>query len=162
MSDHQHRHTLFAQPDQQIENLLLNGYIQCGRGFIGDYQIWTRDSCHCYHRSLTHPSRKLERVHSYAALRLRYSHICQRLYRASVCALSVSKSMPEQSLHKLATDGYRRIERLHRILKHHSDSSPPLLAKTSLTHRQEIHRFAIGSQSGRTTCPRIPGKQTEQ
>src|SRR5699024_7112825 len=162
MSDHQHRHTLCTQPDQQIENLLLNGDIQRGRGFIGNYQIGTRNSCHCYHRSLTHPSRKLERIHPYATLRFRYSHICQRLYSACVCALSVSNSMPEQSLHKLATDGNRWIERLHRVLKHHSDPPPPLLAKTSLTHRQEVRRFAISIQSGRTTYPRIARKQPEQ
>src|SRR5699024_8566642 len=134
------------------------------------YQIGTRNSCHCYHRSLTHPSRKLERIHPYATLRFRYSHICQRLYSASVCALSVSNSMPEQSLHKLATDGNRWIERLHRVLKHHSDPTPPLLAKTTLTHlatsifpqRQYFRRYAITITTGRTTNPRLARKQREQ
>ena len=75
MGNQKNGHTQFLlKVPEQFENLFLDGYIQCRRGFVRDKEIGFIGQCHGDHHPLFLPPRQLVGISAKLAFRVLYPH----------------------------------------------------------------------------------------
>ena len=106
---------------EQIQNLCLNGDIKRGSWLIGNQQIRPISKRHRNHHALTLTTRELMRQAVQARLRIRQTNFVEKVYHARATLLACESCMQQQNFRNLFFDTVERIERCHRLLKHHGD-----------------------------------------
>jgi hypothetical protein len=84
--DEKHGHArVFLQSGHEIQNLSLNGDIQCRRGFIGNQQLRLANHGHGNHDALPHSARKLVGVLVKPLLGCGNFNLFQSSHGAGIC-----------------------------------------------------------------------------
>ena len=101
----------------QLQNLCLNGHIQCCCRLICNEDIRFASQCHGNHDSLAHASGMLMWILLHAALRFIDADEFQQLDCSCFCFLSFPVCVKLNRLPQLVANGKHRIERRHWILE---------------------------------------------
>ena len=115
-----HAFALF-QLHQQVEDLCLNGDVQCGGGFIRDQQVRPICKRHGDHHPLALTAGQLVRIVGQAPFSIADPHLVQQVEDAQARVLSAQPLMQFQAFRQLFFDCVQRIERGHRLLKNETD-----------------------------------------
>ncbi len=148
MGDHDDAGAALLQTGQQVEYLPLHRHVHGRGGLVGDQQRRLRDHGHGDHRPLPHPAGQLERIEPNPAFRLGNADIRQRLHGTLLGLRFAADAVPEQVFGELALQGEGGVHRLHRILEHHPDVSPPDAAHLPFRQSQQVAAIEPG-RSGR-------------
>ena len=138
MRNKHNRHApLVAQLSDHIKNLLLDGYIQCRCGLIGNQYFWIAAQRHRNHHSLPLTSGHLMWIVIHPRLRIGNTDLVEECdcLLASLCGRNFL--MKHNRFDHLASRSKDRIERGHWLLKDHTD-----IATANLSHlafRQSHH-----------------------
>ena len=124
---------LFTQLVEQVDDLLLNGNVQCGGRFIGNDELRVTSQCHCDQNALTLATGKLVRVGLEGALGIQAHQLKEFLCAAGSAALG-------QLLH-LCLDEHGRVQRGKRILVDHCHFVTQEGATIVGVHLQEVLAF---------------------
>ena len=121
MGDEQHRHAeLGLQVFQEFEDLRLHGDVERGRRLIGDQKIGTIGERHGDHHPLALAAGELVRIGAKPLRRIDDADLGQKLddprWRDGRAPM-----VKRDDLADLPLDRVERIERRHRLLKHHGD-----------------------------------------
>ena len=81
---HDGRIDLVLQAAEQVQNLRLDGHVQCGGRLIGNDELRRTSQCHCDHDTLPHTAGELVRVHVVNALAVRDTDHLEELNGASL------------------------------------------------------------------------------
>ncbi len=109
------------QLDDQIDDLRLDGDIQCGGGFIGDQQFGLAGKRHGDHGALAHAARELMGVVIQALAGFGDAHQHQQLLGAFASRLFIHAFMEHEGFADLETDCVDRVQRGHRVLEDHGN-----------------------------------------
>ena len=127
MGDQQDGHIGFAlQLFEEIEHLRLDRYIECRGRLVGDQQRRAPGKCHCDHHALLHATRQLVRVRLQARLRIGNSDSAEQFGNPGPYLSVTAGVVQTNRLGDLFTDGHHRIQRGHRLLEDHPDSTTAL------------------------------------
>ena len=133
--DENHRGpVLLAELLHQLQNLGLDGDVQCGRRLVGQYQVGVADQRHGDHHPLTHAPTELVWILAEAALRIRNAHLRQHLHSPLAGGFLGQTDVGFHGLGQLALDGEHGVERGHRLLEDHG-----YFLAANLTHLLRIH-----------------------
>ena len=121
VGDEQHRHAEpFLQVLQELEDLRLHGDVERGRRLVGDQKIGTIGQRHGDHHPLALSAGELVRIGAQPLRRIDDADLGQKLddpcWRDSPAPV-----VKRDDLADLPLDRMERIERRHRLLKHHGD-----------------------------------------
>ncbi len=131
VGDEQQGHAkLLLQVAHQAQHLRLHGDVEGSGRFIRDQQTGTARQRHRDHDPLAHTARHLEWIAIELTSGLRDAHAFQHPARFLARGLPVHALMQLYGLGDLVTDAQHRIERGHRLLKHHRD-----LGAAQMAHR---------------------------
>ncbi len=120
MRDEEHRQSEFAAKIvEQVENLLLDGDIERGRGFVGNQQLRTIDDSHGDHDALAHASGELMRIAAGALLGVGNGNLAHAFDRSLPGFGFGDAVVSEDSFGDLLANTHDRIERGHGLLKNH-------------------------------------------
>ena len=122
MGDHDDRGAdPVAQIDHQPHDLGLRRHVQRGRGLVGDQKLRLADQAHGDHRPLPQAARKLMGKGVQPGFRLGDADQLEHLEHAPANLAPSEPLMDAQRLAHLFPDPAHRVERGHRLLKHHRD-----------------------------------------
>ena len=120
VGDDQHRH---AQPLlqilQQVQNLRLDGHVDCRRRLVGDQQFRLVRQRHRDHHALSLSAGQLVRKRIQALFRLLDADHRQQFQHPRPRLFAVHVAMQKQRLGHLPLHGMQRVQRRHRFLKDH-------------------------------------------
>ena len=106
---------------EQLQNLGLNGHVQCGGGLVADQDLGAAGRCNGDHHPLAHPAGELVRVLLKALFRLRDAHIPQVSQRLFPCGSALQALMQGDGFHDLCPDGLERVQAGHGVLHDHGN-----------------------------------------
>ena len=129
---------LFLEFPEEVEYLILNGYIKGRRRFIGNDEVGFASKGHSDHDALPLPSAEVMRVIVHTLFRRCDFHIGEKFNRSPVCFLLPDGLMGSDSLLDLISDGEDRIEGGHGFLEDHGDLSASDTSKGLFIEVQEI------------------------
>ena len=136
------RSEFFLDFPKQIQNLCLNRHIQRRCRFIRKQNFRISRQCNRQYDSLPHSAGKMVRICFFPLLRLLNPHqlhqFCHSLFH---CFFSHAFLMHPYCLCNLRSDGHRRVQGRHRVLKHHRKQLSPQLPHSALPAACKI--FAI-------------------
>ena len=122
MGDHDDGHAqLLLQGLHQLQDLGLNGHVQCGGGLVCDQNIRFAGQGHGDHDTLTHAAGKLVGVLLHALFRLVDVDQPQHLHGAVIGLLLIAVCVQQDRLHQLAADGIGGVQGGHGILENDTD-----------------------------------------
>ncbi len=120
--DEKHRHAEAAlQFFQELQDLRLHGDIERGGRLVGDEQFRFVRKRKRDHDALALSARKLVRVGAETLRGIGNADFREQLDHALARGFAAHAAMNFEHFHDLLTDGVQRIERRHRLLKHHRD-----------------------------------------
>ncbi len=122
----------------QVEDLRLDGHVQCRGRFVGDQQLRIACKRHGDHHALPHATRKLMRIFAQPPARLRDADKGEHLDRTRLRRLPVKALMQAQRLAELAADGKHGVKARHRLLEDHADLVAANAAHLALGKFQEV------------------------
>ena len=105
-----------------VQNLRLNGYIQCGRGLIGDEHARIIGNCDGNDHALAHAARELVREGLQPQVRVGDAHEVEQLRGLFEGLLLADVPMSLNCLHQLRPNIEDRGERGERILEDHANT----------------------------------------
>ena len=139
MGDEEHRHALFVlQRLDQIEDLALDGDVECCRRLVGDQQLRPGRKRHGDHHALAHAAGKLMRIFVETVLRIRDAHAIEQPQHLRLRLGVGDIAMAGDGLGDLLADRKDRIEGSHRLLKDHRDLVAAHLAHLLGIERQKL------------------------
>ena len=124
---------LLTQLVEQVDDLLLNGDVQCGGRFISNDELRVAGQCHCDQNSLTLATGEFVRVGLQGALGVQAHQLEEFLCAAGSAALG-------QLLH-LCLDEHGRVQRGKRILVDHCHLVAQKRATLFRLHLQQVLAF---------------------
>ena len=142
VGDEQHRHAGIAfQIGQQIEDLRLNGHVQCGRRLIRDQQVRPVGQRHRDHHPLPLPAGELMRIRFQAVLRIANANAIQQFDDPRLDLRPAQALMQFDAFSQLLFDRVQRVQRCHRLLEDEADivAADPAQGRTICAH----HLFAL-------------------
>ena len=153
MADQDHRGAQArVQLAQQIEDLRLDGDVERGGRLIGDQQCRLIGKPHRQHHPLAHAAGELMRIRPNCPIRRRHPHPSQQFDRPRPGGHGAKPPMRRHRLHQLPRDPQHRVERGHRVLKHHRDFAPAHRPYRRLIEPGEVapakHDFAAHDPRG--------------
>src|SRR5262249_2093164 len=116
---------LCLQAAQEIEDLRLDGDVECGRGLVGDQQLRPWCERQGNHRALAQAAGELVRIIAGALSRGGYLDVIEHLDGALPRRAAATARGREHCGGDLVADGEHRIERCHRLLEYHGDTCSP-------------------------------------
>ena len=120
--DHQHRHAVLPlQVGQQVEDLLAQGDVERGGGFVRQQQPRPAGQGHRDHGALPLSARELVRVTVGPALRFGNAGGGQRFHSAVPGLAGADALLQLQHFGDLVADGVDRVQGRHRLLEDHGD-----------------------------------------
>ena len=123
MRDEQHGHAhLFLQVGEKLQDLRLDGDVECRGRLVGNQQLGLVGKRHGDHDALALSARQLVRVGGETLFRLLDANLVQQLQNARPGTLVVESAMQFQYLADLPFDCVQRIERCHRLLEDDRDA----------------------------------------
>jgi hypothetical protein len=125
---------------------------------VGNQDFRFGQECSGNRHALAHPAGEFMRIAIDAACRVRNPHPLQRLDGLLARIAPRYAAVQLQSLGHLPFDRQKRIERGHRILKHHADAIAANLVQFTLAQRQQV-ASAVERLAGGLS---IAGQQSEQ
>lgn len=129
----------FAEPGEQLDDLLLNGDIERGRRFVGDQHARPHGKRHGNHGALSQASRELMRKLPGANLRLRHGGKFERFDNPTANLGAAKRRLVHANgFLNLRADAHHRIQRGHRLLENHGDFAAAQLAHSLPSHGREI------------------------
>ena len=143
-----------AQVAQQVEDLRLDGDVQCRRRLVGDQDLGIAGQRHGDHHALAHAARKLVRVFVEPGLRRGNLHQPQHLQRAGACLGVADGAVKVDGLDDLLAHGLHRVEAGHRLLEDHRDRIAPDGAHLGLRQLEEVTALELDG-SGRHASWRV-------
>ena len=154
MRDEQHGHcVLFLQAGEQLEDLGLDGYVQCGGWLIRDEEFGIAGKRHGDHDALAHAAGKLVWIVVHPACRVGNLHQREHLGRPVDGRAPGKAFVQAQDLGDLVADAVDRVERSHRLLEHDADFFAAQLVHFHWTQRDEVaslpKNLSRGDASGR-------------
>ena len=123
--EHDGRAMLLLQRVHQVQNLSLNGHVQCGGGLVGNQQLGLAGQGHGDHDTLTHTAGELVRILLEHHLRVGNFHISQHLQGGLGSFLLAHTPMNPEGLTELPLHGENRVQAGHGLLKDHGDLVAP-------------------------------------
>ena len=106
MGDHDDRHAqLVLQLHHQLQDLRLNGNIQCGSRLIGDQKLRFTCQRNCDHDTLSHTTGQLVGILLHTLLRFIDTYQRQKLHCSCICLFLVRIGMQTDYFHDLITNG---------------------------------------------------------
>ncbi len=149
MGDEQHRHAIgLAQPIEQRENLRLHGHVERRRRLVGDEEIGLVGERHRDHHTLALASRELMWIGAEPLAWIGYAHLLEQLHDAVASRRLRAHPVQRQDFCDLALDDLQRIERGHRLLKHHRDARAAHTAQGGFVHLQHVLAAEIDDAGG--------------
>ena len=124
---------------EQIEDLGLNGHIECSRRLVGDEQGWIARQRNRDQGPLAQAAGEVVRIIADASLRIRHAYCRQQLDGALPGGASARDAVDGERLLDLAADREDRVQGRHRLLEDQRDSRA-----ANLLHRSfvELHQVA--------------------
>ena len=121
---HQHAAhlTLFAEGADKLEDLILNGDVECCGRLIGDDQLRIAGERDGDNHPLTHATGKLVRILFDAQLRLRDTHRPHQLQCLGKSGFAREVGIGQNGLHQLMLNGEQRVEGGHGVLEDEPDT----------------------------------------
>ena len=104
---------------QQVEDLRLDGDVECGGRLVGQQQVGLAGKRHRDHRPLPHPARQTMRIIRRPGAGRRDAHLVEQVDRAVQRLAPAGSAVQHHRLGDLPTDRHRRVERGRRLLEHH-------------------------------------------
>lgn len=142
MGDHDQAHAVFLlQLHQEVEDLLLDRHVQCGRRLICDEQLRITGKRDGDHHALALSARHLVREVPEALGRVGNADRLEQLDRAFAPRCPVEAHMYPQHFLDLETHGEAWIEAGDRLLKDHRNVLADDLATVGSGHFQQIPPF---------------------
>ena len=139
VGDHDQPHAVFGlQPDQQIEDLFLDGHVERGRRLVSDQQLRIAGDRHGDHHALALAARHLVRKGTEPLLRLGDTDKREELDGARPALRLVHAHVEAQHFLDLKADGEAGIEAGHRLLEDHGDVLADDLAPLRRVELQQI------------------------
>ncbi len=123
---------------QQVQDLLLNGYVQRRRGFVGNQQVGPAGQGHGDGDALALAARELVRIVVIALGRTGNAHALQQRHRMRARGLAAQAQVMAQRLGHLAADAVHGVQRRHRLLEHHGHAVAAQAAQRVLVHVQQL------------------------
>ena len=137
--DEHYRHArIFLKVFQQPQILRLNRNIQRSGRLVRDKHLRVAGYADCAHNALPHPAAKLMRIVADAHLRRGNANLAQHLYHLFAQRRPLHAFVNLERLPHLVVNVEHRVERRHRVLKHHSDAVAPNLLHLFFVQRQHI------------------------
>ncbi len=125
MGDEQHRHAApLLNVSDQPKDLRLRRDVECRGWFVRDQDRRLERECHCDHGALTLATRQLMRIAADDPLRIAHADLFEEGAQAGVPLSWRELVVRLERFHDLVADPDHRIERRHRLLKDHRDTSP--------------------------------------
>ncbi len=122
VGDEQHGHAIgLLHALEQSENLRLHGDVERRGRLVGDQEIGTIGERHGDHHALALAARQLMRKGAEPLGRIGNADLLQKLDDAGANLLRAARAVKLEDLADLPLDRMQRIERGHRLLKHHGD-----------------------------------------
>src|SRR5208282_6031228 len=154
MGDEQHRHT---QPGLQVleerKDLRLHGDVERGRRLVGDQEIGTIGERHGDHHPLTLPAGKLVWISAEPLSRIGDADLRQQL-DDSLSGRGGATTVERDDLADLPLNRVQRIERSHRLLKHHGHGGAAHCPQFAIRHFEHVPA-AKENLAGRIACRRL-------
>ena len=123
MGDVDDRHAqLFLQVTDQLQDLRLNGHVQCGGGLVADQDLRAAGRCNGDDDTLAHTAGELVRVLFVTALRVRDADLGQHLDGSLFGGLAVQTLVVLNALLDLLADLLQRVQAGHRVLHDHGET----------------------------------------
>ena len=122
----------------QLEDLGLDGDVECRGRFVGDQQFRVARQRHRNHHALAHAAGELVRVVVHAALGVRDAHQAQHLDRTRQCRGLGQPLVDRHRFGDLRAHGMHWIERRHGFLEHHRDLVAADSAHLRLVQRGQV------------------------
>jgi len=131
----------------QLQDLGLNGHIQCRGGLVTDQQVGVAGQCNGNDHALAHTAGQLVRVALHALFGIGDAHLFQQLHSLFVGGILGHLVVPQHALHDLLADGHGGVKAGHGVLKHHGDAlAVDVAADPLFVLLQQVHRLgaAVG------------------
>ena len=138
--DQHQRHAALAAASstQKIENLLLDGHVERGRGLVGDQQARVAGDRHRDHHALVHAARHLVRERAQPRGRRGDADLVEQLHDAVAHLPPRHRMMHAQRLADLPADRVARVQRGHRLLEDHRHVLADQLAPLARADGQQV------------------------
>ena len=151
VSDEDNRSTaLRFQFMHQIEDLRLQGDVECGRGFIGDQEPGIAGQRHRDHDPLAHSAGELVGIFVDAPFRRGDMNATKQFDRACSRGVTRTAAMAQDGFDDLVADGEARVERGHRLLEDHRETVAAEVAQDLVRHFQQVK--AVKTDRSRDLC----------
>ena len=139
VGDQQQCHAALAlQAFKQRENLGLDGHVERGGRLVGNQHLGLARQRDRNHHALLEPAGKLMRVGIPASGRVRHAHFGEQGEAAFAHLLAAQFQMRGQRLADLLANRKHRVERAHRLLKHHADPRAAAFAHRGFGQTHQI------------------------
>ena len=107
---------------EQVQDLRLHGDVERGAGLVRQQDLRFGDQRHGDHHALAHAAGQLVRILAHTSRAVRDVHRLQHLDGTLFGGARAGAAMHAQHLGDLIAHPQIRIERRHRVLKHHADA----------------------------------------
>ena len=122
VGDQQQAHALFfLQLLQQVQNLRLDGHVECRGRLVGHQKIRLGGQGHGNHHALLLTATHAKRVVVDAPFGLGYAHLAQPLNRTRPRCRTAQRGVRLDGLDDLITHPHHRVQAGGRLLKNHAD-----------------------------------------
>ena len=160
MADQQQGHAQAClQVLEQFEDFQLHGDVQRGSRLVGNQQLGFVGQGHGNHHALALAAREFVGVSLEALVRLGNADQVEQLQGAGGGRLAAQALMQAQHFVDLLLDAVQRVERGHRLLKHHGDAVAADTAQLGFAHLQQV-LAGIVDAAGRMAGDRV-GQQAQ-
>jgi hypothetical protein len=139
MGDHDQRRVLLGdERAEEIEDLRLDGDVECGRWLIGDEQLRLARKGHRDHGALSHATRELVGVVAEARGRARDADLIEQLGGARISFLPVHVEVGDEGLPDLQPDREHGVQTGHRVLEDHREFAAANRSELRIRQRENV------------------------
>ncbi len=139
VSDEHHRHVAATlQVSDQLQDLRLRRDVQRRRRFVGDQHGRLQRQRHGDHHALALAAGQLMRIGAHRTLGIRQADLAQQLERFLLSLPRRQEIMRLEHLGDLVADPHHRVQRRHRLLKHHGDVAAAQRQPRVLVEREQV------------------------
>jgi hypothetical protein len=155
MGNKQNRHTVrLAQIIEKRKYLCLDGYVQGGRGFIGDNEARATGYGYRYHYPLAHTAAHLMRIVPHPDFRQWDTNPVQKIDNLKAGLFFRDPLVPQKHLSDLIFDTENGVERSHRLLENHRYFVSPYRLHYIFRNRKKL----FPPKQDLTTCHHARGR----
>ena len=139
MGDEDDAHPEFLlQAAQQQQDLDLHRCVQRRRRLVGEQQFRPAGKCDGDHRALAQTAGEFMRIGRQPALGRRDLHKVEQFQRPLARGVLGDAFMADDGFGNLLADGEHRVQRRHRLLKHHRHLTPAQLGQIGLAGGDDV------------------------